>query len=612
MPPVSVILQNLIAGRAQPQLQTGLQPEDLTLDTQAVLGVGSFGFVHRGQLKGEPVVVKRIPTSTEAQRKEVENSMKALMGASSHPNTCSLVGVFKAAGETEHTLLAMEGCASNLTALMQGGPLPADAARVIVRTIARVHQSFRNRGTAHVDLKPENVLFKTPLNLYQSGLSEASVQQSLRLTDYGAPLLTVSGGISGGIAHMASAAPYTPPECWDGEGEHGEDFLSSFVQSNGDVYALGVLLWELLSGERAWVGHSWQQIFRKVVKGERPDIQRIPQETRYMVKRMWDTSTHRLSAHDVVQMLENGYSTADARSLAEPLFHRLCSQFTPDRQTFTGKNVISLSNHFRVGGSVMSAALELLVRNGYVYHSEESGDKFLVTAAAWQGLAMTPARSLDGLFGGFFGFGAHGFDDPNSSQQQQQQQQQNFGAQGGGQIDAERLKEPLFRYLCSQFTPQTQAFHRTAVVAMANQFHVSGAVMSATLDILEHEGYIFNPEEDTDTFILTNPGGFFGFGANGLEDLAPSQQQQQQNLGAQGGGQNVAERLKLPLFRHLSSEYTPEVQAFHRSAVVAIADRFNVSGSIMSATLDILEHEGYIYNPDEDTDTFILTNAGGF
>uniref|UniRef100_A0A0G4FKS2 Replication protein A C-terminal domain-containing protein n=1 Tax=Chromera velia CCMP2878 TaxID=1169474 RepID=A0A0G4FKS2_9ALVE len=93
-------------------------------------------------------------------------------------------------------------------------------------------------------------------------------------------------------------------------------------------------------------------------------------------------------------------------------------------------------------------------------------------------------------------------------QQQQQQQEQNFGAQGGGQIDAERLKEPLFRHLCSQFTPETQSFHRTAVVAMANQFHVSGSIMSATLDVLEHEGYIYNPDEDTDTFILTNAGGF--------------------------------------------------------------------------------------------------------
>lgn len=138
--------------------------------------------------------------------------------------------------------------------LRQGGPLLPELAAALACEVGAGLAHAHHQGIIHRDVKPENVLLEIP-DVGGQGGERPSIR--VKLTDFGiAKLLdaqgvTSTGQVLGSPAHMA-------PEQIDGRA----------VDARTDVFALGVLLYEAMTGSLPFTGEHPAQVLRKVLDGE--------------------------------------------------------------------------------------------------------------------------------------------------------------------------------------------------------------------------------------------------------------------------------------------------------------------------------------------------------
>jgi hypothetical protein len=192
-----------------------------------MLGSGGRGVVYRArQLSlGRDVALKLIKDGLEtAEAQALFRREAEAVARIQHPNIVQVHDFGEHRGRPFFSMELVEG--GNLEARLAAGPLPLPAAAALVATLARALHAVHLQGVVHRDLKPANILLKndgTPkvadFGLAKELLAEVS--------------LTPSGAIVGTI-------PYMAPEQAAGDTKE--------VGPAADVYALGVVLYEALTG----------------------------------------------------------------------------------------------------------------------------------------------------------------------------------------------------------------------------------------------------------------------------------------------------------------------------------------------------------------------------
>ncbi len=228
----------------------------------AALGHGGMGEVYRADdlSLGVPVALKFLPESVSADEERLARFRKEIAAARqvSHPNVCRVYDIAEADGQV---FLSMEFITGDTlaAALRRHKRLPAALAIELGRQIALGLDAVHEEGFVHRDLKPANVML--------DGRGRA------KITDFG--LAVGTGEASGADAHAGTPA-YQAPEQLAGEG----------VSERTDIYAFGVLLQELLTGRRPFVGKSRQDLLDRqrttlpvppstVVPGVPPEVDQI-------------------------------------------------------------------------------------------------------------------------------------------------------------------------------------------------------------------------------------------------------------------------------------------------------------------------------------------------
>lgn len=204
---------------------------------ERLLGRGGMGTVYLAydqQLQRQ--VALKLPSLDTEDRRIIERfSREALAMASvSHPHICPIHDVGEYDGHQYLTMTYLDG--RTLAEVLKEDPLPsATEAAKIVRTLASSIHVAHESGVVHRDLKPSNVMMTPQVGpvLMDFGLARSTV------SDPGE--ITTTSGIVGSPAYMA-------PEQIGG--------TPSEVGPAADVYALGVILYELLSGARPFHGES--------------------------------------------------------------------------------------------------------------------------------------------------------------------------------------------------------------------------------------------------------------------------------------------------------------------------------------------------------------------
>lgn len=206
-----------------------------------VVGKGGMGEIYKGVRDGKTVAVKVIPSNLlEDERiiQRFEREAQALL-ALQHPNIVSCLEY----GEAENIhYLVMEMLSGQdlATYFRQRGKLTLDEIRSVVQDIAAALDYAHTQGIVHRDIKPGNVM------LAQTGDTQKAV-----LMDFG--IAKLSDGITSiTTTGTIGTVDYISPE---------QIMSSGAVDHRTDIYAVGVMLYQLLTGELPFKGSPGQILF---------------------------------------------------------------------------------------------------------------------------------------------------------------------------------------------------------------------------------------------------------------------------------------------------------------------------------------------------------------
>jgi len=253
---------------------------------EAKLGQGGMGTVYRAwdtRLQ-RPVALKVLHEREERLLREARAA-----SALNHPNIVTIY-------EVGPSFIAME--------LVEGKPLagrlPLDTALNYASQIAAALAKAHAAGVIHRDMKPANILVTGDgvVKLLDFGLAKRA-----RLTEAESAALTIEGEIVGTPSYMS-------PE--QAEGKPADE--------RSDIFSFGVVLYEMLSGRRAFTGDSTVSILGAVLKEEPPPLKEVPAELEKLVTRCLRKDPARRIQHmdDVKLALEELRETA-ARPQRGPL-----------------------------------------------------------------------------------------------------------------------------------------------------------------------------------------------------------------------------------------------------------------------------------------------------
>ncbi|MBI3698667.1 MAG: serine/threonine-protein kinase [Acidobacteria bacterium] len=231
----------------------------------AKLGEGGMGEVYRATdtKLGREVAIKVLPESfaQDADRMARFSREAQVLAALNHPNIAQIYGV-------EERALILE--------LVEGetlhGPLPVETALNYGRQIGDALEAAHEKGIIHRDLKPPNIKV-TPqgvVKVLDFGLA-AVTQASAGAGDPAtAPTLSVSPTRSGMI--LGTAAYMSP-----------EQARGKTVDKRADIWAFGVVLCEMLTGEQLFQRETISDTLVAVLK-EEPDLRRVPAKVRRLLE----------------------------------------------------------------------------------------------------------------------------------------------------------------------------------------------------------------------------------------------------------------------------------------------------------------------------------------
>jgi len=255
---------------------TRLGPYEIT----AQIGVGGMGEVYRAtdtNLKRQ-VAIKVLPeaVATDPDRLARFQREAEVLAALNHPNIAHIHGLERADGVTALVMELVEG--PTLADRIAQGPIPLDEALPIAKQIAEALEAAHEQGIIHRDLKPANVkvredgtvkvldfgLAKALDPAAASGSSPATLSMSPTITT---PAMTEMGMILGTAAYMSPEQAKGRP-----------------VDKRADIWAFGVVLYEMVTGKRLFEGEDLTETIAAVVM-KAPDLGAAPAELRRLLAR---------------------------------------------------------------------------------------------------------------------------------------------------------------------------------------------------------------------------------------------------------------------------------------------------------------------------------------
>jgi eukaryotic-like serine/threonine-protein kinase len=224
------------------------------------LGEGGMGvvFVAEDERLGREVAIKTIRDSGDSSARERFFREARAAASLSHPNICQLYDIGDEEGRPFLVMELLEG--QSLAGRLATGALPLAEAMNIVLAILTALEALHARGFIHRDLKPSNVFLSAHgVKLLDFGLAREThvplAPDATTMRPGGGTPLTLSGMIVGTPRYMAP-----------------EQLIASPADSRTDIFAAGVLLYEMISGRPPFEGDNAMQLFHAVVYETPPNL----------------------------------------------------------------------------------------------------------------------------------------------------------------------------------------------------------------------------------------------------------------------------------------------------------------------------------------------------
>ena len=248
-----------------------LGPYEIT----AKLGEGGMGEVYRAtdpKLRRE-VAIKVLPAAfTDDPERLARFEREAqLLAQLQHPNIAAIYGLEESGGTRALVMELVDGL--TLAERLESGPLSLDDALSIARQIAEALEEAHDKGIVHRDLKPANIKLGAggKVKVLDFGLAKAmesgvAADAARSPTLMNSPTLTGAHGTQLGV--ILGTAAYMAPE----------QAAGGAADRRADVWAFGVVLFEMLSGRRLFEGETVSHVLAGVLK-DTPDFRALPAGT---------------------------------------------------------------------------------------------------------------------------------------------------------------------------------------------------------------------------------------------------------------------------------------------------------------------------------------------
>jgi len=226
-----------------------------------LIGRGGMGEVYRADdlRVGQPVALKFLPEPVQDDSERLQRLYSEVRVARqvSHAAVCRVYDVGEMEGRPFLSMEYVDG--EDLASLQRRiGRLPSEKALDVARQLCAGLAAAHEKGVLHRDLKPENVMLDG--------------RGRVRITDFG--LAGLAEGIRGDDVRSGTPAYMSP-----------EQFAGREVSARSDIYALGLVLYELFTGRKAFEGRTYSELERKhredapprptaVVEGLDPAVER--------------------------------------------------------------------------------------------------------------------------------------------------------------------------------------------------------------------------------------------------------------------------------------------------------------------------------------------------
>ena len=234
----------------------------------AQIGVGGMGEVYRATDTSlrRSVAIKVLPDSVVGDTERLARFQREaeVLAAFNHPNIAAIYGLERSTATTALVMELVEG--TTLADRIDQGAVPVDEALSIAKQIADALEAAHEQNIIHRDLKPANIKVRPDgtVKVLDFGLAKAmepagamspSLSMSPTITT---PAMTQAGMILGTAAYMSPEQARGKP-----------------VDKRADIWAFGAVLFEMLTGKRAFPGEDITDTLAAVVRAE-PDWGALP------------------------------------------------------------------------------------------------------------------------------------------------------------------------------------------------------------------------------------------------------------------------------------------------------------------------------------------------
>jgi len=262
-----------------PAASAGLRPGDILAGRYRIerfIAGGGMGEVYQAEdaLLRDQVAVKllraellRKPNAQDRFAEEIRMARRV-----THPNVCR---VFDVGVDGDRVFFTMElhSGATLATKIAESGGMAGDAAAPLIRQLLAGTIAAHDAGIVHLDLKPSNALLA------------GAQHDRVVLTDFGLAMPCCAElGCACRMPHMLGTPAYMSPEQLEG----------GMALERTDVFALGVILYEMLTGQQPYRGENADAIARARLAGDPPS----PRAARDTVSEEWDRIIRACLARD--------------------------------------------------------------------------------------------------------------------------------------------------------------------------------------------------------------------------------------------------------------------------------------------------------------------------
>jgi len=230
-------------------------------EIQSLLGTGGMGEVYRAHDSrlDRTVAIKVLPVSYSADRDRLQRFAQEARAAAAlnHPNILSIFDIGDNRGAPYVVSELLEG--ETLRDCLKRGPLSARKATDYALQVARGLAAAHDKGIVHRDLKPENLFITDDgrVKILDFGLAKLTRPESARESGDAPTIQAVTepGVVMGTVGYMSP------------EQVRGKD-----ADARSDIFSFGAVLYEMISGKRAFHGETAADTMSAILKEEPPEL----------------------------------------------------------------------------------------------------------------------------------------------------------------------------------------------------------------------------------------------------------------------------------------------------------------------------------------------------